>query len=113
MLIRNNYLYVINPDASAEITDETIRFFNPDISLLNNLYSHEDLENNNNILKNLYNISSPLLCLNFNLLSCILLINKNNINEFQIMILGWKNKFSFIINDTILFKKFFINSKFN
>ena len=105
LLIRNNYLYVINPDASAEITDETIRFFNPDISLLNNLYSHEDLENNNNILKNLYNISSPLLCLNFNLLSCILLKNKNNIREFQIMILGSKNSYSFIVEEKETFKK--------
>jgi len=105
LLIRNHFLYVINPDTSADITDETIRFFNPDISLLSNLYTHEELQNNNNILKNLYNISSPLLCLNFNLLSCILLKNKNNIREFQIMVLGSKNSYSFIVEEKETFRK--------
>ena len=105
LLIKNHFLYVINPDISEKISDETIRFLNPDISLLSNLYSHEELEKKNYIIKNLYNVSSPLLCLNFNLLSCILLKNKNNIREFQIMILGSKDNYSFIVEEKETFKK--------
>jgi len=45
------------------------------------------------------------LCLNFNLLSCILLKNKNNIREFQIMVLGSKNSYSFIVEEKETFRK--------
>ena len=71
---------------------------------------------NNIDINKLLNISSPLLFLNFNLLSCILLINKNkNTKEFQIKILGSNKIFSFIIKDEKLFNKyiFIINSKIN
>ena len=106
IILRKPFLYVLNQNNSP-ITEETIKFLNPDISLINTIENNNKKTNKYNfMLKNKYNLSSPLLTLNFNLLSCILLINKNNINEFQIMILGWKNKFSFIINDTILFKKY-------
>lgn len=67
-------------------------------------------------INNLLNISFPLLCLNFNLLSCALLINKNkNTKEFEIKILGTTKNFSFIIKDERLFNKYIyiINSKIN
>ena len=51
--------------------------------------------------------SFPLLCLNFNLLTCILLINKNkNIKEFQIKILETNKTFSFILNEEKEFNKY-------
>ena len=107
LLLRKPFLYVLNPSLNP-ITEESVKFFNPDISLINYIEKKSNIKNNNNyILKNKFNLSSPLLSLNFNLLSCILLINKNiNINEFQIMILGKRNKFSFIINDKEIFNKY-------
>ena len=108
LLIKKHFLYVLCND-SIGITNETIKFFNPDISLINILEKNENITKNtgnNYLLKNKFNISSPLLCINFNLLSCILLINKNNIREFQIMILGTKNKYSFIIDKKDIFNKF-------
>ena len=107
LLLRKPFLYVLNPSLNP-ITEESVKFFNPDISLINYIEKKSNIKNNNNyILKNKFNLSSPLLSLNFNLLSCILLINKNiNINEFQIMILGNRNKFSFIINDKEIFNKY-------
>ena len=107
LLLRKPFLYVLNPSLNP-ITEESVKFFNPDISLINYIEKKSNIKNNNNyILKNKFNLSSPLLSLNLNLLSCILLINKNiNINEFQIMILGNRNKFSFIINDKEIFNKY-------
>ena len=107
LLLRKPFLYVLNPSLNP-ITEESVKFFNPDISLINYIEKKSNIKNNNNyILKNKFNLSSPLLSLNFNLLSCILLINKNiNINEFQIIILGKRNKFSFIINDKEIFNKY-------
>ena len=80
-----------------------------------NSFNCDNIKTNLNINK-LLNISFPLLCLNFNLLSCILLINKNkNTKEFQIKILGTNTFFSFIMEDEKLFNKyiFIINSKIN
>ena len=106
ILLRKHFLYVLN-QKNAIITKENIKFLNPDISLINNIENNKKETNKNNfILKNKFNLSSPLLSLNFDLLSCILLINKKNVNEFQIMILGTKNKFSFILNDRDLFNKY-------
>ena len=106
LLLKKPFLYVLNPNPSP-ITEKTIRFFNPDISLIDYIEKNTiEINKNNYILKNKFNLSNPLLCINFNLLSCILLINKNKVYEFQIMILGTKNKFSFIINDKILFNRF-------
>ena len=108
LLLKKSILYVLNPDTES-ITEKTIRFFNPDISLIDNIIDkniNKEKIKDNYILKNKYNLSSPLLCLNFNLLSCILLINKNNINEFQIMILGRNDRFSFVLNDKETFNKY-------
>ena len=106
LLLKKPFLYALNPN-SAPITEKTIKFFNPDVSLIDSIETKNNAINKNNyILKNKFNLSNPLLCINFNLLSCILLINKNNINEFQIMILGTKKKFSFILNNKILFNKY-------
>ena len=108
LLIKKKFLYVLNNN-STHITEETIRFFNPDISLINIIEKKENISSRNTdnyILKKIFNISSPLLCLNLDLLSCILLKNRNNVREFQIMILGTKNKYSFIIDKKDNFDKF-------
>ena len=106
LLLRKPFLYVLNPNSSP-ITEESIKFFNPDISIINNIEinNNKKININNYILKNKYNLSSPLLSLNFNLLSCKLLVNKRNF-EFQIIILGTKDKFSFVSNNKELFNKF-------
>jgi hypothetical protein len=106
LLLRKQFLYILNQNASI-INEESIRYFNPDISIINYLEinDNKDKTKNNYLLKNTYNLSSPLLSLNFDLLSCKLLVNKNN-KEFQIIVLGTKEKFSFILNDMDLFKKY-------
>ena len=53
-----------------------------------------------------YELSRPLLCLNLHLLICILLINKIKNNEFAIIILGTKKKYSFIIEEINIKEKF-------
>lgn len=106
LLLRKPFLYVLNPNNSP-ITEEKIKFFNPDISLIHSIENdNKEINKNNYLLKNKFNLSSPLLSLNFNLLSCILLINKQDINEFQIMTLGTKMKCSFIIKEKEIFNKY-------
>ena len=106
LLLRKPFLYVLNPNNSP-ITEEKIKFFNPDISLIHSIENdNKEINKNNYLLKNKFNLSSPLLSLNFNLLSCILLINKQDVNEFQIMTLGTKMKCSFIIKEKEIFNKY-------
>jgi hypothetical protein len=106
LLLRKPFLYILNPNKSV-ITEESVKFFNPDISLINSIgiNNNNETAKNNYLLKNKFNLSSPLLSLNFNLLSCKLLVNKIS-NEFQIIILGTKQKFSFILTDKDLFSKY-------
>jgi len=106
LLIRKHFLYALKEDLSSAKTKKDIKFLNPDISLLYQLHNHEELDKNNYEIKKKYNISNPLLCLNFNLLSCILLKNKNNIREFIIMVLGSKISYSFIIDNKEILTKF-------
>ena len=49
----------------------------------------------------------PPLCLNFDLLSCHLILNKINEREFTLLILGTSKKYSFIIEDKNIKDKFF------
>ena len=105
LLIRKHYLYVLKEKISSAKTEKNKKFLNPDISILYNLFNKEELEKNNYEYKNIYNISTPLLCLNFKLLSCILLKSKSNIREFIIMILGSKINYSFIIDNKEIFAK--------
>ena len=106
LLIRKNFLYVLKEELSPAKTEKDIKFLNPDISLLYILYNHDELNKNNFEIKKKYNISNSLLCLNFNLLSCILLKNKKNIKEFIIMVLGSKKSYSFIIDNKEILTKF-------
>jgi hypothetical protein len=105
LLLKNHYIYVLNnTNIIKTITEDDMKFFNPDISLiscLNKKYGKNILE-----LKNEYNLSNPLLCINLNLLSCKLLLNKKYNSEFSIRILGNDKKYSFIINDDLNYKKF-------
>ena len=84
LLLKNNKLYVLKKNSHIPK-----KYINPEESLLYTLRNNDisDLENYSNI-ENDYDISFPLLCINFNLLSCILLNNKIDKNEFEIMILG-------------------------
>ena len=94
LILKENYLYVFELCAFNKQENNTEFLVFKDIL---------------NIIKLLLNSDSsfPLLCLNFNLLTCILLINKNkNIKEFQIKILGTNKTFSFILNEEKEFNKY-------
>ena len=122
LLINKDYLYILeiksnilnlnnneknNDNNTTKLNNEN----NPDLSLLYNLEKQESNskinKSDNNInnhsaqninikkLKTDYELSHPVICINFNLLSCRLLLNKNDINnknknsyELQIKILG-------------------------
>ena len=60
------------------------------------------------VFPNISSISSKdiLLCINFDLLTCILLCNKKNNNEFSILVLGTSKQYSFIINNKEIKEKF-------
>ena len=81
---RNNANFIVNPENSFIMRVEKDSNIN-EIDKQNIKYDYE--------------LSRPLLCLNLNLLTCILLINKKNINEFKILIMGTNKKYSFIIED--------------
>ena len=101
LILKENYLYVFELCAFNKQENNTEFLVFKDI--LNNLTKKYS------IIKLLLNSDSsfPLLCLNFNLLTCILLINKNkNIKEFQIKILGTNKTFSFIFNEEKEFNKY-------
>ena len=89
LIIRKNILYVLKRKISKERDKEEKNIY-PDFLLNRSL-----------------DIFFPLLCLNLNILSCILLINKNkNTKEFQINILGTNKTFSFIIIDEKEYNKY-------
>lgn len=96
ILIKENYLYILknkrNINANFEI--------NPENSFLDKLERHKIVQKEElDYIKYDYELSRPLLCLNFNLLTCKLLINKKDPYEFTIIILGTKKQYSFIVRD--------------
>ena len=127
ILLYKNFLYIIeilskskekNKNKKKEKEDNIEK--NIEQTLLDNLQKDESL---NNIEKEIllvdYNLSHPLLCLNFDLLSCKILLNKNNENksknknnelyEIQILILGTSSKFALFLKDYDIYKKFIYN----
>ena len=106
LLIKAEYLYILE----IKTTQKNI---NPDLSIINQLEKEEKDNEIINSLKTTYDLSHPLICINFNLLSCKLLLNKKDINknnsnhyEIQIMILGAKRKILFYINNYEVYKRF-------
>jgi hypothetical protein len=76
-------------------------YINPENSFLDKLGNHNIIEKKDiKYIKYDYELSNPFLCLDFNLLTCTLLLNKKNLNEFTILILGTKKQYSFIIQDS-------------
>ena len=99
---QDGYIYALNL-----YNNEKNIFVNPENSFIfkleeDNNISEKDKQN----IKYDYDLSKPLLCLNLHLLTCILLINKINVNEFTILILGTSKKYSFIIKDKNIKEKF-------
>ena len=104
LLIKENYLYVLKNHNRNYIYNMNI---NPENSFLdklenNNIIEKEEAKN----IKYDYDLSKPLLCINFNLLTCTLLMNKKHSEEFTILILGTKKKYSFIIDEPKKKEKF-------
>ena len=123
LLLKNEYLYILEQKSIKEKKDSKKiknNENNPDISLIRQLKKDEMLKDES-ILKKQYEISHPLICLNFNLLSCKLLLNKKNTNEknkkfeIQILILGTSKKISFFFQNYDIYKKYsyLIGSKIN
>ena len=104
LLIKENYLYILKNNNRNKLVDI---YINPENSFLNKLESHNIIQKEEiNYIKYDYELSKPLLCLNFNLLTTKLLINKKFSDEFTILILGTKKQYSFIIKDPKLKDKF-------
>ena len=108
LLIKGQFLYILEKSSK---TKKEIKFNNPDLSLIYQLEKKETNPDLINSLKIDYDLSHPLICLNFNLLSCKLLLNKTidnktNNNEIQILILGSKSKISFYIKNYEVYKRF-------
>ena len=106
LLIKAEYLYILEIKTNQKNN-------NPDLSLINQLEKEEKDNDIINSLKTTYDLSHPLICINFNLLSCKLLLNKKDINknnsnryEIQIMILGAKRNILFYINNYEVYKRF-------
>jgi len=98
LVIKGNNLYVLN---NYNRTKKSEMIINPDNSFLDKLESHNIVKKEENkYIKYDYELSNPYLCLDFNLMTCSLLINKKNLNEFTILILGNKKQYSFIIKDS-------------
>jgi len=121
LLLNKEFLYILkNEKKNNEKVEEQKKTKynnnnNPEQSLLYRLQNDEPNNIDKNALKIDYELSHPLLCLNFNLLSCKLLLNKNNINnnnngnsnyEIKILILGSSKIISFIIKDYEIYQKF-------
>ena len=105
LIIKDGYLYALNIYKNRKNISKNI--INPDNSFLLKLETNRNYnEKDKNYIKYDYELSRPLLCLNLNLVSCILLINKMILNEFTIKILGAKTKFSFIIDDKLMKERF-------
>ena len=98
LLIKENNFYVLRNNNRTKISD---MYINPENSFLDKLDNHNIVEKNDiKYIKYDYELSNPYLCLDFNLMTCTLLINKKNLNEFTILILGTKKQYSFIIQDS-------------
>ena len=115
LLLKNEFLYIL--EIKQKLKEEEIKKpikndNNPELSLISQLHKEESLKNvDKTILKYDYDITNPLVCLNFNLLSCKILLNKNNnINckkfEIQILILGTSTKFIIFFKNFEIYKKF-------
>ena len=104
LLIKENYLYILKNYNRNKLPNIHI---NPENSFLDKLENH-NIVNNEDIkfVKYDYELSKPLLCLNINMLTCSLIINKKILNEFTILILGTKKRYSFIIQDLKIKDKF-------
>ena len=123
LLLKNEYLYILEQKSIKEKKDSKKiknNENNPDISLIKQI-KKDEMSKDESILKKQYEISHPLICLNFNLLSCRLLLNKKNTNknntkfEIQILILGTLKKISFFFQNYDIYKKYsyLIGSKIN
>ena len=116
LLLKNEFLYIL--EIKQKLKEEEIKKpikndNNPELSLISQLHKEESLKNvDKTILKYDYDITNPLVCLNFNLLTCKILLNKNNNNinckkfEIQILILGTSTKFIIFFKNFEIYKKF-------
>ena len=116
LLLKNEFLYIL--EIKQKLKEEEIKKpikndNNPELSLISQLHKEESLKNvDKTILKYDYDITNPLVCLNFNLLSCKILLNKNNNDmnckkfEIQILILGTSTKFIIFFKNFEIYKKF-------
>ena len=114
LLLNRQFLYILETKEKEQKKSKTKNNeYNPDLSLINNLQNNLSLSDINiNNLKLTYELSHPLLCLNFNLLSCKILLNKKNSDknsnnfEIKILILGTSTTIKFYIQNNEIYQKF-------
>ena len=113
LLLKDNFLYIL--ESSPKITEKSEKFSNPEISLLHQIEVSDRnfTDNDKKSLKYYFNISNALISINFELLTCKLLLKKtdlneerNNNNEIKILIFGYNNPITFYIDDYYTYKKF-------
>ena len=115
LLIIREYLYIL--ELKSKNTKKINNENNPDLSLIYQIEKEEKSQEIEDIIKIQYELSHPLISINFNLLSCKLLLNKkdmnkknnneeNNLYELQILILGTNAKILFYIKNFEEYKKF-------
>ena len=113
LLLKDNELYILNPN---NILNETLFYNSHNKDLINkdNKNDDENEDEDNKILKEenifislqkRYNFSKPLFYINFDLLTCKLLINKKT-NWIKILILGCKKSLNILILDNDNFNRF-------
>ena len=107
LLIKEGYFYILKYFNERTMNILSNNLINPENSFLLRLESDKTInEEDKKYIKYDYELSRPLLCLNLDLLTCKLLINKLHINEFTILILGTNKKYSFIIEEKEIKEKF-------
>ena len=85
LVIKENYLYLLN----IYNNNKNIDFINPENSFLLKIEKDKKLdEQDKTNIKYKFDMTNPILCLNFNLITCIILINKMYLNEFTLLILA-------------------------
>ena len=113
LLVKNNFLYIL--ESSPPIIEKAEKFFNPELSLLHQIEVSEGKFADTDIkkLKQYFNISEALISINFELLTCKLLIKKtdmnevgHNNNEIKILILGYNESITFYIENYDTYQKF-------
>ena len=102
LVIKENFLYLLKIYNNIKSLD----YINPENSFLLKIERDKNIDKKDKAdIKCNYDMTKPILCLNFNLITCALLINKIYLKEFTLLILGTNKRYSFIIEENDIKEK--------